>query len=278
MVLILMAVPAQAGEYRILEVLPNIMTVMPQSPNDGNSTFITTPDGVIVIDTRLTQAGGEQVKEEIKKLTSKPVVYVINSHFHEENMTGNLAFSETKTIIAHKKTQEILLERIENEKLKIRVPNLVFENQMDLALGGFRLKLIHPGPAHTKGDLYIYLPSWRTIITGALVFNKVIPDMSDGYIDLWVDALQEMEDLDAELIVPGHGQPGGKPLVTQMKHYLMQLKRWVNDRLDDGKNLKTIRKEVSALIKQRYGHWKHQDRIDANIQRAFFEYSAKRGT
>ncbi|MDH5459071.1 MAG: hypothetical protein OEY26_10165, partial [Nitrospinota bacterium] len=102
--------------------------------------------------------------------------------------------------------------------------------------------------------------------------------MGDSTTDSWIKALAEMENLDAEVIVPGHGPVGGKPLVTQMKHYLMELKRFVNDALDDRKNLSETIEIVKANLKVKYSGWKHfEQRIDENIVRAYVEYSAKRG-
>jgi glyoxylase-like metal-dependent hydrolase (beta-lactamase superfamily II) len=140
------------------------------------------------------------------------------------------------------------------------------------------LQLRHPGPAHTDGDLYVYMPSWRTIVAGGLVFNEVLPEINDSYIDPWIDALQEMEDLDAELIVPGHGKPGGKQIIIQAKHYLILLKRHVNYQLDEGRSLKETIHHVSGILKDKYGHWQHPERMVDNIRRAYIEYSAKRGT
>jgi cyclase len=166
----------------------------------------------------------------------------------------------------------------EQEKRKVTPANLSFDKKLELKLGKYHLKLIHPGPAHTDGDLYIYIPKWRILITGGLVFNQVIPFLGDSYIESWIHALVEMENLDAEVIIPGHGKVGDKPLVTQMKHYLMELKRFINDALDDQKNLPETLEIVKAKLKAKYSGWQHFDRVEENIVRAYVEYSAKRGT
>jgi hypothetical protein len=63
-----------------------------------------------------------------------------------------------------------------------------------------------------------------------------------------------------------------------MKHYLMELKRFVSDALDDDKNLSETITLVKAKLKRKYSGWQHFERIDENIVRAYVEYSAKRGT
>ena len=267
-----------AEEAKLMEALPNIFCMVDKSGNGANSTFITTKDGVIVIDTRGNEKEAGQVLKAIRKATQQPVVYVVNSHFHKENISGNGVFQSARTLIAQKRTQAMIVLEAEREQHIVTPPNLSFEKKLELKLGKYHLKLIHPGPAHTDGDLYIYIPKWRIIITGGMVFNRIIPFLGDGNIESWIHALREMEDLDAEVIVPGHGPVGGKPIVTQMKHYLMELKRFVNDALDDRKNLPDTIPLVKERLKKKYSSWQHFERIDENIVRAYVEFSAKRGT
>jgi glyoxylase-like metal-dependent hydrolase (beta-lactamase superfamily II) len=267
-----------AQEARLTEALPNIYCMVDLTGNGANAAFITTKEGVIVIDTRGSKQEAAQVLKAIRKMTNQPVVYVVNSHFHKENISGNGVFKSARTIIAQKRAQAMTVLEAEREKRKVTPANLSFKKKLELKLGKYHLKLIHPGPAHTDGDLYIYIPKWRIIITGGLVSNRIIPFLGDSNIESWIHALVEMEDLDAEVIVPGHGPVGGKPIVTQMKHYLMELKRFVNDALDDRINLPGTITLVKEKLKAKYSKWKHFDRIDENIVRAYVEYSAKRGT
>ena len=267
-----------AQEARLTEALPNIYCMVDLTGNGANAAFITTKEGVIVIDTRGSKQEAAQVLKAIRKMTNQPVVYVVNSHFHKENISGNGVFKSARTIIAQKRAQAMTVLEAEREKRKVTPANLSFKKKLELKLGKYHLKLIHPGPAHTDGDLYIYIPKWRIIITGGMVSNRIIPFLGDSNIESWINALVEMEDLDAEVIVPGHGPVGGKPIVTRMKHYLMELKRFVNNALDDRINLPGTITLVKEKLKAKYSKWKHFDRIDENIVRAYVEYSAKRGT
>ena len=270
--------PVVAEEAELMEALPNIFCMVDPTGNGANSTFITTKEGVIVIDTRGNEQEAGQVLKAIGEMTKQPVVYVVNSHFHKENISGNGVFKSAKTIIAQRRAQAMMIIEAEQDNRTVTPPNLSFDRKLELMMGRYHLKLIHPGPAHTDGDLYIYIPKWRIIITGGMVFNHIIPILGDAYIESWIHALREMEDLDAEVIVPGHGRVGGKPLVTQMKHYLMELRRFVNDALDNRKNLSETMAIVKEKLKDKYSGWDHFDRVDENIVRAYIEYSAQRGT
>ena len=265
-----------AQEVKLMEALPNIYCMVDQTGHGANATFITTKEGVIVIDTRGSAKEAKQVLKAIREMTQQPVIYVVNSHFHKENIAGNGVFTDARTIIAQQKALAMIVTEAERENRKVTPPNLSFEKKLELKLGKYHLKLVHPGPGHTEGDLYVYIPKWRILITGGMVFNHIIPFLGDSAIDSWIDGLVEMEDLDAEVIVPGHGPVGGKPLVTQMKHYLMELKRFVNDALDDRKNLSETITLVKANLSTKYSGWKHFDRVEENIVRAYVEYSAKR--
>lgn len=266
-----------AQETKLIQALPNIYCMADLTGSGANSTFITTQEGVIVIDTRGSEQEARKVLEAIRQTTDQPVVYVINTHFHKENVSGNGVFTSARTIIAQKRAQAMTILEAERDKRDITPANLSFDKKIGLKLGKYHLKLIHPGPAHTDGDLYVYIPKWRILITGGLVFNDIIPNMGDSSIEGWLHALREMEDLDAEVIVPGSGPVGGKPMVTQMKHYLMRLKQYVQDQLDDGKNLPDTMPLVKEKLKGKYSEWKFFDqRVDENIVRAYVEYSAKR--
>ncbi len=210
-----------AQEARLTEALPNIYCMVDLTGNGANAAFITTKEGVIVIDTRGSKQEAAQVLKAIRKMTNQPVVYVVNSHFHKENISGNGVFKSARTIIAQKRAQAMTVLEAEREKRKVTPANLSFKKKLELKLGKYHLKLIHPGPAHTDGDLYIYIPKWRIIITGGMVSNRIIPFLGDSNIESWIHALVEMEDLDAEVIVPGHGPVGGKPIVTQMNFIFM---------------------------------------------------------
>lgn len=285
----LAASPLLAEDVKTSFVMENIYTIVSGEGVDSNSTFIITKEGVIVIDTRPTPIEAKKVLAEIRKRTDLPIIYTINTHFHGDHTFGNQIFNQSKTIIAHRNVRKSLFGKSGKdhlaffktfglpgmEEVKITPPNLVYEKSLNIYLGGYHLELIHAGRGHTDGDTFIYMPSSRLMITGDLVFNKKIPFAGHGYIDEWIQSLVLMENLDAEIIVPGHGQVGGKPLVTQMKHYLMELKTYVIQALGEGKSLKETQDAVRPELEKKYSHWKKLEWLDGNIERAYYEFSAK---
>jgi cyclase len=277
-----------ADETKTIKVLENVYTITAGDGVDSNTTFIITKEGVIVIDTRPTPTEARKVLAEIRKLTALPIVYTINTHYHGDHTFGNQVFKNSKTIIAHKNVRNKLVESGQEhlslfktfgllgiDEVEITPPNIVYEKEMEIWLGGYRLQLLYYGKGHTDGDTIIYIDQLRTVITGDLVFNKKIPYMADSYIDDWIASLKYIELLKNETVIPGHGPIGERTTIIAMKHYLMNLRELVLAQLKDNKTLKEAQEIVEPILRKKYKDWKELDWIKGNIERAWLEYSSK---
>ncbi|MFQ5450807.1 MAG: MBL fold metallo-hydrolase [Nitrospinaceae bacterium] len=287
--LLLNVFPLNAVSAKTIEVLDNIYTIVHGDGIDSNSTFIITKQGVIVIDTRTSPLEAKKVLDEIRKLTDLPILYTINTHYHGDHTFGNQVFIDSKAIIAQENVRRSLigphgqkhLDLFKTfglpglDEVTVTPPNMVYKKRMDIYQGGYHLQLLHRGRGHTDGDTFIYLQELRTVITGDLVFNEQIPYLADAYIDEWIDTLQYIENQDNELVVPGHGDVGGKPIIIAMKHFLIQLRSFVREELKKGSSLKETKERVRPRLLENYKDWSHLDRLDGAIERAFLEYSLK---
>jgi cyclase len=280
-----------ADEAKTIKVLENVYTITAGDGVDSNTTFIITKEGVIVIDTRPTPTEARKVLAEIRKLTALPIVYTINTHYHGDHTFGNQIFKNSKTIIAHKNVRNKLVKSGQEHlslfktfglpginEVEITPPNIIYEKEMEIWLGGYRLQLLYHGKGHTDGDTIIYIDQLRTVITGDLVFNKKIPYMADSYIDDWIGSLKYIELLKNETVIPGHGPIGERTTIIAMKHYLMNLKELVLAQLKDNKTLKETQEIVEPILRKKYKDWKQLDWIKGNIERAWLEYSSKQNT
>ena len=277
-----------AEDFKTVEVWKNLFTVMNGDGVDSNTTFLVTRDGVIVVDTQVTPNEAEKVLAEIRKQTNLPIVYTINTHYHGDHTFGNQIFENSGAIIAHENARRSLLGDSGKDYLNsfnsrnihgldktiVTPPNMVFKDEMEIFLGGYSLRLIHVR-GHTDGDLFIYIKELKTLITGDLVVYRKIPDMSDAYVEEWISAMNKLGNLDAEIYIPGHGDPGGKPVLLAMKHYLMHLKTLVLNEFREGKSLKETQDAVRPVLMNKYKGWGNLDLLDTNIQRAYLEYSLK---
>jgi glyoxylase-like metal-dependent hydrolase (beta-lactamase superfamily II) len=277
-----------AGEVKTINVLKDVYTITDGDGVDTNTTFIITTEGVIIIDTRPTPSEARKVLKEIRKLTDLPIVYTINTHYHGDHTFGNQVFKSSKSIIAHKNVRDTLINSGQDhlslfktfglpgmDEVEVTPPNILYEKEMEIWLGGYRLQLIYHGKGHTNGDTIIFIDQLRTVITGDLVFNKKIPYMADAYIEEWIKSLKYIELLKNETVIPGHGPIGGRPTVIAMKHYLIDLKESVLQQLNDKKSLEETQSAVEPILRKKYKDWKQLDWIKGNIERAWLEYSSK---
>lgn len=280
-----------AEDLKTVEVWKNLFTVVNGDGVDSNTIFLITRDGVVVVDTRVTPNEAEKVLVEIRKQTNLAIVYTINTHYHGDHTFGNQIFQSSGSIIAHENVRRSLSGDSgkdhlgsfnsrnihELDKTVVTPPNMVFKDEMEIFLGGYSLRLIHVR-GHTDGDLFIYIKELKTLITGDLVVHKKIPDMSDAYIEDWISAMNKLGNLDAEIYIPGHGDPGGKPVLLAMRHYLFNLKTLVLKGLEEGKSLKETQDAARPVLIKKYKSWENLDLIDANIQRAYLEYSLRKAS
>ena len=94
-----------------------------------------------------------------------------------------------------------------------------FSGEMTMTVGGREIQLIEVGPAHTQGDLMVYVPDSRLLFTADILFIGSTPVMWAGPVENWLAALEKIDSLDAEIIVPGHGPITGKNGVAQVRAY-----------------------------------------------------------
>jgi cyclase len=280
---------AWAEKPKAVEVWKNLFTLTHGEGINSNTTFLITNEGVIVVDTRVTPTEAKKVKEEVRKQTQLPILYTINTHYHGDHSFGNQIFKDTHTIIAHENVRKALegesgqahLEVFKSFKIPgmdetvITPPNMIFKEKMHVYAGEYHLELIH-APGHTDGDLFIYIETLKTIIAGDLITTGKIPYMGDAYIEDWIKALNHIGDLDAEIYIPGHGNPGGKPLLIAMKHYLIDLRRLITFQIDEGRSLKETQDAVRPVLEKKFRKWEKLEWLDGNIERAYMEFSMKK--
>lgn len=111
------------------------------------------------------------------------------------------------------------------DNIEIIPPNRTFSGELKIDVGGREVILIEAGPAHTEGDVMVYLPDAKVLYTGDLIFNGVTPPMWAGPTENWLSCLNKILEMDVEHIVPGHGAVTDKNGVKKVIHYL----EYIND-------------------------------------------------
>lgn len=220
------------------------------------SIFITTPKGVIVTDS-ISSDAATWLKAEITTLTTQPVRYVIYSHHHNDHITGGSVFAETAFFVSHSAARRELLK--EPDPL-IPVPELTFTDRMFIDLGGKHVELIYTGRNHSDNSLVVLIPQNRLLFAVDFIPVETVAyrTMRSDYPDEWIESLKQVEGLDFDILVPGHGKIGKKEHVQRFRGYLEDLRAVVQEQVLKGISEEEAKRTVQ-LPKyeqwQRYAEW-----------------------
>ncbi len=177
-----------------------------------NSLIVVTSQGVLVADAQGSVAKTKRMVEEIGKLTTQPIKFVVICADHMDHIAGNSAFPAGVTFIAHPASKAVI-ERAaarlaQNGSAPIPVPQETVTDRRTLTLGGMEMQVLFLGRAHTGGDLQIYLPRQRLLFMSEVFFNRLYPSVggtkSARPIE-WIETIKKSEALNAQSVVPGHG-------------------------------------------------------------------------
>src|SRR3984957_6601426 len=165
------APPPPPPPFVVHQLKPNVYWV---EGGGGNSGVIVGEKGVIVIDAKTTPAGGKELLDDIAKITPKPVTTVILTHSDGDHVNGLASFPAGITIIAHegnKKEEEAALAAGGRGAPPAgHLPTqVVTKNKESLNIDGVKLEVLHWVPAHTGGDLVVYLPAEKIVFTGDII-------------------------------------------------------------------------------------------------------------
>src|SRR5579885_3525240 len=219
----------------------------------GNSGVIVGRQGVIVVDAKTTPAGGKELLDDIAKITPKPVTTVILTHSDGDHVNGLAAFPAGVKVIAHennKKEQEAALSAGGRGAPPAgHLPNQVIaKNKETLKIDGVRIELLHWAPAHTSGDLVVFLPAEKVVFTGDIIATQM-PDAlihleKHGSSEGWITTTKGMVALNADQYVPGHGNVQTKDDIQQRLAKVEAKRKQIKELAAQGKSLEEIRAAV----------------------------------
>ncbi len=151
-----------------------------------------------------------------------------------------------------------------------RAPTRTFEKRLDLAVGGKPVELHMLGPAHTAGDVLVWIPGDRTVFAGDLLFIGSTPIMWAGPVRNWLAATDRILALGAENIVPGHGPMTDAAGVRGMQEYLRYVDREARLRFEAGM---PAEEAIFDIALGEYRNWLDAERLAVNVASLYREYA-----
>ena len=148
-------------------------------------------------------------------------------------------------------------------------PTETFDGQMNIQVGDRRVELIEVGPAHTRGDVIIHVPSTRTVFTGDILFIEGTPIMWEGPVANWIAACEKIVALDPEVIVPGHGPLTDTEGALAVRDYLIYVRDEARKRFDAGLSIRDAAHDIALGD---YSAWLDSERIAVNVATLYREF------
>ena len=253
--------------------------------HNNNLSYVIGQDAVLVVNGSSSYQLSKALHDEIKKVTDLPVKWVVDENGQSHAALGNSYWKEQGAIIiAHKDAakevethgfsglnslKEIL--KAQAEGTKIITFDEIFEDEMELDLGGLTAKLVHLGPAHSAGDISVIIPERNVIIAGDIAFHQrmlpVFPETNTAeWLDTWINEFTPLaQDM---IIVPGHGDPTNFVEVDKYtRGYLEYLRGKVQEILDEGGTLT----DAYAIDQTPYMHLETADELAGKNAGRIFE-------
>lgn len=209
----------------------------PANSFGANAGIIIGDKGILVVDALASAQEAQRFISDIRKVSDKPIRYVVDTHSHFDHTFGNAEFAALGTVIVAQdnctenlrissqqvieKAKDYGMSDEEAKAVKIAYPNVTFASKTHIGLGGVNVDLLFIAPSHTGDSLMVSVPEEKVVFAGDILFTDFYPYMGDGDIQGWIKTLDHLMTLDADRIIPGHGPVSTKKDVAGMKEYLL---------------------------------------------------------
>jgi cyclase len=216
----------------------------------GNTTVLVANDGVLLVDDKF-EIDHNGIMEQLKKVTSKPIKYVVNTHHHADHSGGNAKMQDLNAVIVA--SQEARENMVDGKQPGL--PNIVIEQHAHIYLGGKNVELYHFGRAHTNGDVVVYFPADRTLAAGDMfTFGDATPQLIDyaggGSAKEWPKTLDSVLQLDFDTVVPGHGMVTNKQEMKKFRDTTIAVRNRIHEMVMQKKSRDEIAKAMGTEF-----HW-----------------------
>jgi glyoxylase-like metal-dependent hydrolase (beta-lactamase superfamily II) len=168
--------------------------------------------------------------------------------------------------------QEVIGSHFDFQGIRLVPPTETFSSEMTVRVGAKEVRLVELGPAHTRGDVAVYVPQDRVLYTGDLLFNGAHPAIWAGPVSRWRDACDRMLSWDIDVVVPGHGPLTDKSGLREQRDYLDYMLSETRQYYDRGVGFEEA---AAQLALDRFARFAEDERLPLNVYACYREFDAR---
>ena len=269
-------------EGKTIKVSPHVYLIPDEKigmvPNVG---IIVGRHATLVVDPGMGMRSGQAVLREMEKVSKNKTVYLVNTHFHPEHTTGDLAFPANAKVLRSVAQQQDVEEMglmwvarfasrsaLLNETLqgaKFREPTELFDKEKVLDLGGVRVRILQLGPAHTRGDTAVFVEGDSVLFSGDIVMNKLFPAFAtpQSRVASWLVSLDALDQLRPAKVIGAHYDMGDASMIGAYRGFLAALRTRVAEMKKQGKSSDEAATTLREEFRNKYPDWDQPLRIHA---------------
>ncbi len=216
------------------------------------SVFLVTPEGIIATDPINAEAAA-WLKAELATRFNQPVKYLIYSHDHVDHIAGGEVFADTAIVVAHTNAKADIVA----EQRPTAVPDITFDKQATIELGGKSVELSYVGRSHSDNMIVMRFPDERVLFAVDFIPIETVAwkTLTDAYIPEWIDAIKQVEAMEFDQLVPGHGKIGTKADATAFRGYMEALYQAVLDAARAGLTLEQMQSNIRLPDYRAWGNY-----------------------
>jgi glyoxylase-like metal-dependent hydrolase (beta-lactamase superfamily II) len=276
-------------EGATIKVSPHVFVIPDDDvPLVANIGIVVGTRGTLVIDTGLGPRNGETVARETAKVSRGSELYLAVTHVHPEHDLGAQAFPAHTRVLRSRGEDEDIAEfglqlaetfakqsPVRAELLKgatYRKTDITFDRSYTLDLGGVRVQLLAVGPTHTRGDTAVFVEGDRTLFAGDVVMSA-FPAFASPYssVRAWLAALDRLDALNPQVIVPSHGKLGDKSAIDKYREYLQAVQSRTRELKRQGTSIEDATQIVQTELQARFSGMAQPARIAGAARAAYSE-------
>jgi glyoxylase-like metal-dependent hydrolase (beta-lactamase superfamily II) len=276
------------GDTEIIELANGVYARLHEGLT--NAGIVIGDDGVMLIDSLRVPSFARDLIADVKKLTDKPIRYVVDTHSHWDHSWGNEEFPDS-TLVGHANCRREMLDpditvtwrdkviasgdpwAEEAKSVRITPPDLTFEDTLHLQFAGRPIDMHWLGRAHTSGDIFIRLPDDGLLFTGDVAQDGGVPYMMDGYLKDWVGTDSRLVELECDRFMAGHGPIGSSAAISEARDFIVTLVGAVEAAIADGQARDAAASAINTSLSERFGGWRGFERVEASIAYAYDQIS-----